>query len=179
MADTATAAVASAGADHGAGGLPQFDLAQWPGQIVWALLLFVVLYILFAKVFVPRVGGTIEAREDKIAGDIGDARRLRDEAQAQAAAAAEEMNQARARAHKVASDAKAEAKAATATRQAEEDAKLGEVMKTAEARIAEARAEAMSHVRAIAADTAGAMIERLTGAAASPAEVEHALAGQA
>ncbi len=160
-------------------GLPQFDLAYWPGQIIWALVIFGVLYFLFARVFVPRVGGAIEAREDKIAGDIGDARRLRDEAQAQAAAAAEEMTQARARAQKIASDAKAEAKAAATARQAEEDAKLGEVMGAAETRIAAARAEAMSHVRAIAADTAHAMIERLTGAAASPAEVEQALAGQA
>jgi F-type H+-transporting ATPase subunit b len=160
-------------------GLPQFDLAQWPGQIIWALIIFGILYVLFAKVFVPWVGGTIDAREDKIAGDIGDARRLRDEAQAQAAAAAEEMNQARAGAHKVAADAKAAAKAAAVARQTEEDAKLAEVVGAAEARIAAARAEAMSHVRAIAADTAHAMIERLTGAPASPTEVEHALGAEA
>ena len=30
-----------------AGGLPQFDLTQWPGQIVWALVVFFVLYLLF------------------------------------------------------------------------------------------------------------------------------------
>src|SRR6266852_1836903 len=107
MVDPATAA-ATAAADHGAGGLPQFDLAQWPGQMVWMLLIFAVLYVLFAKVFVPRVGGTIEAREDKIAGDIGEARHLRDQAQAQADAAAGEMSQARSRAHQVADDAKAE-----------------------------------------------------------------------
>ena len=67
-----------------AGGLPQFDLAQWPGQIVWMLIIFAVMLFLFARVFVPRVGGTIAAREDQIAGDIGDARRLKDEADAQA-----------------------------------------------------------------------------------------------
>jgi F-type H+-transporting ATPase subunit b len=178
VADPATA-VANASADHGAGGLPQFDLVQWPGQIIWALLIFGILYILFAKVFVPWVGGTIDAREDKIAGDIGDARRLRDEAQAQATAAAEEMNQVRARAHKVAADAKAAAKAASVARQSEEDAKLAEVMGAAEARIAAARAEAMTHVRAIAADAAAAIIEHLTGAPAKAAEVEQALAGQA
>lgn len=160
-------------------GLPQFDLAQWPGQIVWALIIFGFLYFLFSKVFIPRIGGGIDDREDRIAGDIGDARRLRDEAQAHAAAAAEEMAAARNRAHKVASDAKEAAKAAAALRQAQEDAKLAEVLGAAEARIAAARAEAMGHVRAIAADTAAAMIERLTGAPASGAEVERALADQA
>jgi F-type H+-transporting ATPase subunit b len=160
------------------GGLPQFDLAQWPGQIVWALGIFLVLYLLFAFVFVPAVGGTIDAREDKISGDIGDARRLRDEAQAQAAAAAGEMNEARARAHKVASDARDAAKAATAARQGEEDAKLAARLGEAEQRIAAARGEAMGHVRAIAAETAQAIVERLTGAAASQAELDAALGAE-
>jgi len=170
-----SAAAASTAADQSAGGLPQFDLSQWPGQIVWALGIFLVLYILFSRVFVPRVGGTIGVREDTIAGDIGDARRLKDEAEGQARAAAEEMGQARGRAHKVAADAKAAAKAAASARQAQEDARLTDTMAQAEARIAAARGEAMTHVRAIAVETAQAMIERLTGAAASPAEVEHAL----
>jgi F-type H+-transporting ATPase subunit b len=161
------------------GGLPQFDLAQWPGEIVWALGIFLVLYLLFAFVFVPAVGGTIDAREDKISGDIGDARRLRDEAQVEADDAAEEMNQARARAHRVAAEAKAAAKAAADARQGEEDAKLAARLAEAEGRIAAARGEAMGHVRAIAADTARAMVERLTGAAPSQAELDGALGAEA
>ncbi len=162
-----------------AGGLPQFDLAQWPGQIVWALGIFLVLYLLFAFVFVPAVGGTIDAREDKISGDIEDARRLRDEAQAQADASAAEMNEARARAHKVASDARATAKAQATARQNEEDAKLAALLGDAEARIAAARGEAMGHVRSIGADAARAMVERLTGAAASRGELDAALGAEA
>src|ERR1700677_53437 len=98
MADPATAAAV---AESGSGGLPQFDLTQWPGQMVWMLIIFGVLYLLFAKVFVPSVGGTINAREDKIGGDIGEARRLRDEAQAQSQAAADELAAARARSQKL------------------------------------------------------------------------------
>ncbi|MFI4936468.1 MAG: hypothetical protein ACHP7N_17810, partial [Caulobacterales bacterium] len=114
---------ASAAAEHGSGGLPQFDLAQWPGQMVWMLVIFGVLLIVFARFVVPRLGGTIAAREDKISGDIGDARRLRDEAEAQSQAAAEELATARGRAQKLAADAKAAATAQAAARQAEEDAK--------------------------------------------------------
>lgn len=173
MADPAT--VAGAAADHASSGLPQFDLTQWPGQMVWSLVIFLILYLLFTYVFVPNIGGTIDKREDSISGDIGDARRLRDEAQAQSDAAAGEMNEARARAHKVAAEAKAAASAAAAARQGEEDTKLATLLAEAEARIAGARAEAMGHVRAIAADTAQAMVERLTGAAPSGAEVNAAL----
>jgi F-type H+-transporting ATPase subunit b len=177
MADAATAA--GAAADHGSGGLPQFDLAQWPGQMVWALAIFLVLFLLFRFVFVPSVAGTIEAREDRISGDYGDARRLRDEAEAQSAAAAAELEEARARAHRLAADARNAAKAAATARQADEDKKLAARLGEAEARISTARSEAMSHVRGIASDTAHAMIARLTGHSPSTSELETALEAHA
>ena len=161
--------------DGGAGGLPQFDVAMWPGQMLWVLAIFAVLYFLFSRVFVPRVGGAIDAREDRISGAIGEARRLRDKAQADMDAAAAELGVARGRAQKVAAEAQNEAKAAAAQRQAEEETKLADVLGRAEARIAEARAEAMGHVRAIAMDTAQAMVARLTGTEASREEVSRAL----
>ena len=176
MADPAATAAAAGGA---ASGLPQFDASQWPGQMVWVLVIFAVLYVLFSRVFVPRVGGAIAEREDKIAGDIKEARRLKDEAEALAKAAAEEMKAARERAQKLAADAKAEAKASTGRHRAEEAGRLAKGFADAEARIAAARDEAMRHVRSIAAETAEAMIGRLTGAPASSGEIDAALARQA
>jgi len=172
MADAAASA-----AQQGTSGLPQFDLNQWPGEMVWMLVIFGLLFLLFRYVFVPRVGGTIAEREDKIGGDIGQARRLRDEAEAQAKAAADEVAQARARAHRLAADAKAAASAEAERRQAEEEARLGQVLADAETRIAAARAEAMTHVQGIAAEAAEAIVARLTGSAPDAAEVERALAG--
>ena len=176
MADPTTATTAVA--QQASGGLPQFDPAWWPSEIFWALLIFGLLYVLIAKVFVPRIGGAINDREDKIAGDIGEARRARDAAEADLAAANAEMAAARNRAKQVVLDAQNEAKAAAAARQAEEEAKIAKSLAEADARIATARGEAMTHVRAIAADTAQAMIERLTGQSVNVGEVEAAL-GQA
>jgi F-type H+-transporting ATPase subunit b len=171
------AAPAATVAEKASGGLPQFDPAPWPGEIVWALAIFLGLYLLIAYVFVPRIGGTIDAREDKIAGDIGDARRARDAAQAEMDAAAGELKLARAKAQKLALDAQAEAKAAAAARRAEQDAALAQTLAAAEAGIATARAEAMVHVRSIAAETAQAMIQRLTGLEADMNDIESALSG--
>ena len=176
---TAAAAAAAAAPDAGAGGLPQFDLAKWPGQMVWMLIIFAVMLFLFAKVFVPRVGGTISEREDRIAGDIGDARRLKAQADEQAAQAAEEMTLARAAAHKLAIDAKSRATADAAAKEALEEARLAETFAKAEGRIMEARDKAMVHVRDIASDTAQAIVERLTGQAATGDEVKAALAAKA
>jgi F-type H+-transporting ATPase subunit b len=174
------AAAAAGGSDSGSGGgLPQFDLAKWPGQMVWMLIIFGVMLFLFAKVFVPRVGGTIAEREDRIAGDIGDARRMKEEADAQARAAAAEMDLARSAAQKLAIDAKTKAVADAAAKEALEEARLAETSAKAEARIIDARDKAMSHVREIASDTAQAIVARLTGREADSAEITAALAGKA
>ena len=170
---------AAAAAEPAAGGLPQFDLARWPGQMVWMLIIFGVMLFLFAKVFVPRVGGTISEREDRIAGDVGDARRLKEQADQQAATAASEMVAARASAHKLAIDAKAKANADTAAQEAVEEARLNETLAKAETRIGAAPDQAMSHVRDIASETAQAIVAHLTGREASAAEVKSALTGQA
>jgi F-type H+-transporting ATPase subunit b len=161
-----------------AAGLPQFDTAWWPGQIAWFLIIFFVVFMLMRSVFVPRIGGTIANRDATIEGDIAKARALKEEADAQVAAAARETATARASAQKVASDARAKAQAEIAAGLAKEEAKLAETTAKAEASIAEARDKAMGGVRAIAVDTAQAIVAKLTGKAATAAEVEAALASK-
>jgi F-type H+-transporting ATPase subunit b len=160
------------------GGLPQFDAAWWPGEIIWFSAIFLVVFILMKTVFVPRVSGAIAEREDRISGDIGRARALKEQAEAQALAAEAEMAQARASAQKVAAEAKARVQAEAAARQATEEAKLAQTLAEAETAIRTSRDEAMGHVQAIAAETAQTIIEKLTGKPASSEEVTRALVQQ-
>jgi len=182
MATQAPSAASATGAHVEAagheGGLPQLNYADWPGQIVWLLLIFAALYVLLSKVFLPRVGGTIEARAGKIAGDMAEARALRQQAEAEAAAADAEMTEARARATRTAADAKAKAAAESAERQAALEAELGQKLAAAEGRIRASRDSAMGHVRSIAGETAQAITDKLTGKPASAGEIDKAL-GQA
>jgi F-type H+-transporting ATPase subunit b len=157
----------TAPADSGSGGLPQFDLAQWPGEMVWMLIIFGVLFALFAKVFVPKIGGTISDREDRISGDIKDARRMKDEASATAQAAAAERAQSRANAQKLVHEARAKAQADIAAREALEDTRIAEILAKSEGALIAARDAAMSHVAEIAEGAAAAIVDKLTGAAAS------------
>ncbi len=167
--------LATAAAAPGGSGLPQFDPTWWAGEIVWFAVIFVVVLVLMTKVFIPRVTGTIAEREDRITGDIGRAMAAKQQAEVQAAEADAEMTRARARSQKLAADAKARVQAEASQRQAAEEAKLSETVAKAEAQIRVARDEAMSHVREIAASTVQAIVLRLTGEAASAAEVKAAL----
>lgn len=174
MAVSQATAIADAAAAQRAG-LPQFAPYWWAGEMFWMLIIFGVMFFLFARVFVPRVGGTMAEREDRISGDVGAARRLKEQADAQAAAAQAETAQARAAAQRLALDAKAKAQAEAAHRESLEEAKLGETLAKAEAQIVATRDQAMTHVREIAADAAGAIIDKLTGASASSDEIRSAL----
>lgn len=161
-------------AEGGAGGLPQFDVATWPGQAAWFLIFFVIVLVLMTRVFVPRIGGGIAEREGKISGDLQAARRLKEEADAQAAAAEKEMAEARAEAMKVAGDARAKAQAELAAKLAEQEAGFAQSSAEAEARIAAARDAAMAHIGDIAKDAASAIVTKLTGRAPTAAELASA-----
>lgn len=152
------------------GGLPQFQLEYWGGQIVWLLLLFALLYVLMSRVFVPRMRKVLDTRAQTIADAVEQARRAQDEAKAMAEAGRAEVAEARAAAQRAGAEAKARANAAAAKRQAAEDERLNAKMAEAEVRIRASRDKAMSNVGAIASDTAQAMIEKLTGVKATAAD---------
>ena len=171
-ASTLASTAKPAAADEG--GLPQLKTEHWAGQIIWLVVIFLVFYILLAKVFVPRLRKVIDVRGATIAEDLANARANRDEAEAQAKAAAAETAAAHAAAKKLASDQVARVNADIAAQQAVEDEKLNKKLAVADARIRAARDTAMSHVREIASDTAQALVEKLTGAAPTAASLKSA-----
>jgi F-type H+-transporting ATPase subunit b len=157
------------------GGLPQFEFEYWGGQIVWLLVVFAILYLALAKVFVPRLRRIQDTRAQTIADAVEQARKVQAEADAQAAAAKAEIEDARAQARRVAAEAKAKAQAELVERQAAEDGRLQAELDKAEARIRTMRDQAMANVGQIAAEAAEAIVAKLTGAAPSRAEVTAAL----
>ena len=83
------------------------------------------------------------------------------------------------RAQKTAAEAKAAAKAEADSRNAAEEAKLNVRLAEADAAIAAGRDRAMANVRTVAAETAEAIVEKLSGQAPSRAEVDAAIARNA
>ena len=171
MAAETHATTEAAGHAAASGGLPQFDFQWWPGQIVWVLLVFVVLFFYMRLFAVPKLGGAIEARDAKIEGDLAEARELKAQADATAEAAAAERAQARAAAQKLAGDARSAARAEVDAALKTEEARLAEAAAAADATINAARDKAMSNVAGIAQDTASAIVAKLTGKAATAAEL--------
>ncbi len=161
-------------AAHG-GGLPQFQFQHWGGQIAYLLILFAVLLVLISKVFAPRMRRVFDERRASIEGALASARSVQAQAASQAEAAKQALADARARAQKTALDAKAKATAESAARSAELEAELSVRQAAADARIREARDQAMTQLSGVAIDAAEAMVEKLTGAKASREAIANAV----
>jgi F-type H+-transporting ATPase subunit b len=144
-------------------GLPQFDKETFPSQLLWFVLCFVALYLIVWKLALPRIGTILAERRGKIAGDLGEAARLKGEADGALAAYEKALADARGRAHTIASETRDQLTAeAEKNRKALED-NLATKLAAAERTIASTKASAMGNVAGIAADAAAAIVERLIG----------------
>lgn len=175
-----TGAHTAAEGGHG-GGFPPFETNTFASQLVSLAIFFVALYLIVSKLALPRVGGAIEARQNKIDGDLAEAQKLKDQSDAALKAYESELAAARSRAQAIGNETRDKLNAqAEAERKALEE-QLAAKLAAAEKTIAATRSTAMSNVRGIAADTAGTIVQRLTGvvpdASAVNAAVDASLKG--
>jgi F-type H+-transporting ATPase subunit b len=143
--------------------VPQLDFATFPPQLVWLVVTFAVLYVLMAKLALPKVGGIIAARREKIDGDLDKAGTMKAEAEAVLAAYERALAEARQAAQATLKATTDKLAAAAAERQKVVSDKLAADTAAAEKRIADARGAALANLKGVAADVARAAVGRLVG----------------
>jgi len=163
------------GDEHASGVFPPFDQTTFASQLLWLAITFGLFYLLMSKVVIPRIGGILETRHDRIAQDLDEASRLKAEADAAIASYEQELAAARAKGNAIASTARDEAKAKADAERAKIEASLQDKIAGAETRIAEIKAKALADVGTIAEETTAAVVEQLIGAKATKAEIASAV----
>ncbi|WP_230530635.1 F0F1 ATP synthase subunit B family protein [Microvirga roseola] len=154
---------------------PPFATETFAGQLLWLTISFVVLYTLLSRVVLPRLTGIIENRRATIARDLDDAAAMKTRAEEAGAAYEKALAEARGRAQALAQETRGKLAAESDAKRKALEADLNKRLAEAEATIAAKKTDAMSHVRGIAAETAAAIVERLTGKTPAPQAVEAAL----
>jgi F-type H+-transporting ATPase subunit b len=142
---------------------PPFDGSTFPSQLLWLVITFGALYLLMSKLALPRVGEILEVRRDRVEGDLAEAERLRQQTDEAISSYETELAQARQKAHDIAEKTRSEIKADIDDKRSKVEADLAKKVAAAEARIQQTKAEALSHVGEIAADTAAVMVSRIGG----------------
>jgi F-type H+-transporting ATPase subunit b len=160
---------------HGGGHFPPFESHTFASQVLWLAIVFAALYWVMARFALPRIGAILEARRERIAGDLAAAQRLKDQSDAAIAAYEKALADARARAQALANETREKQAAAAEARRKALEAELNAKIAEAEKAIAATRSAAMANVHGIAAEAAAAIVERLTGLAPASQEVATAV----
>lgn len=165
------------GVPHGGekAAFPPFDPSHFPSQLLWLAITFGVFYYLIAKVVTPRLAGIVATRESRIAADLAEANRMKNEADAAVAKYEQELAEARAKAQGIAAKAREAEKAKSDAERSQLEAELASKIAGAESSIAEIKAKALSEVETVAEDAAAQIVEQLTGVSVTKADAASAV----
>lgn len=142
---------------------PPFDPASFGNQLLWLAITFAALYIIMSRVALPRIGGILETRRNRIEGDLKEAERLRLETEKAAAAYEAALTEARKNAHAIAEETRGSIRLDIDNKRSSVEADLAKRVSEAEAGIQASKLEALHNVDGIAAETAQLLVSKLVG----------------
>jgi F-type H+-transporting ATPase subunit b len=173
VAETHPTTEAHGGEEHGA--FPPFEPSTYGSQLLWLAITFGLLYWAVSRVALPRIGGIMEERDNRIGADLAQAQALRGETDAAIARYEQALAEARQRAQRIAGEARDRSKADTEAERRRLEAEVNGRMEQAEARIADVKSRALSEVDVIARDATEAIVIALLGSGVSPQTIAGAV----
>jgi F-type H+-transporting ATPase subunit b len=170
-------ATTEAGGEHGGGHstFPPFDPSTFGSQLFWLVIAFGALYLVMKRVAIPRIGGILEERSNRIAGDLAEAARMKEASDAAVAAYEKALAEARANAHQIGQKARDAAKAEVDADRKKTEGALNDRLAAAETEIGKVKAEALSGVDQIARDAVETMVEVLVGSKVEKTQIAKAV----
>jgi F-type H+-transporting ATPase subunit b len=175
MAESHTTATESVPASEHGAGFPPFDAKTFGPQLIWLAIFFVALYVIAARLALPRVGSILAERRQRISGDLSDAERMKEGAEAANASYEKALADARARAQAISAETRAKLAARSEEQRKVLEAGLNAKLAEADKAIAATKSAAMANIRGIAQEAAAAIVARLIGTAPPQAEVAAAV----
>lgn len=143
--------------------MPQLDFATFAPQLIWLTLVFGVLYLVMARVALPRIATVIEERRDRVADDLDTAAQLKSDTDDAIASYETALAEARTKAHSIAQETRDRLTAETDAHRADLEGQLAARIADAEKRIDATKTQALTNVRDVAVDVADAITQQLLG----------------
>lgn len=156
--------------------MPQLNFQDYAPQLIWLAISFTILYLLMAKLALPKIGWVLTRRQQKLEGDLARAEKLKGEAEGLLAAYQKAIADARAQAQAELAKASAELAKTAAEREAALGAELARRAAEAERRIQAAKTAALGDTRGMAAELAQGLARKLAGIELSRPAAEAAVA---
>jgi F-type H+-transporting ATPase subunit b len=132
-------------------------------QILWLAIALGFIFFVIARGMVPKIQATVDAREQRIAGDLEAARKARIAADETEAAWRDRMDAARAEATRISQEAKVESGRDTEAKVKAAADKIGLKVEEAQAKIRQSVDSARAEIESVAAEAAQEMVRRVSG----------------
>ena len=132
-------------------------------QLFWLILVFGIIFFGVGRGMLPRIQGTVELRDKKIAEDLERAQAARAEADETEAHWRSRMDSARAEAARLAQEAKQESARETEAKVKAAADKIDLRVESSQAKIRDALTSARAEIEQVAADATRKMVDRLAG----------------
>ncbi|WP_375662629.1 MULTISPECIES: F0F1 ATP synthase subunit B [unclassified Bartonella] len=148
-------------AEHANRVFPPFDFVHFGSHFFWLAISFGLFYLFISRVIVPRIGGVIETRRDRIASDLDQAMRMKQEADIVVETYERKLAEARLNAQAIAQVASEELKEKAELERKEIEESLEKKLADAEKQITKIRDKAMQNVGSIAEEVALEIVKKL------------------
>lgn len=155
---TPMTALAAEGGDHALDGDP---MKLYTLEMIWAVVLFVLFAAILGFVVWPKVLGALQAREQKLEGDLVGAETARKQADAALAEYKAKITEAQKEAQAVVEEARKSAEQAAAKIKADTENDIAKMKERAEAEIASAKDAALGEVYAQTAELSTAIAAKI------------------
>ncbi len=155
--------------------MPQLEIADFAPQLIWLAITFGSLYLVMARIALPRIGMVIEERRDRIASDLDQAEQLKQKTEEAIATYEQALAESRAKAHAIAQETREKISTELEAERMKLDRKLLDQTEAAEARIDAAKDDALSQIKDVAATTTEAIVTSLIGGKLTKRDVSAAV----
>lgn len=154
--------------------ITQLPAIFW-SQLFWLLLIFGTIFFVIGRGMVPKIQGTVELRDKKIAEDLAKAQAAREEAERTEVEYRQRIEASRAEAMKLAQAAKQAGAREVEERTRAVDAEIGKTLAKAEDKIRESLDKAMAEIDSVAVEATRELVAKLTGKTVSAQDATRAV----
>ena len=142
-------------------GMPQLNPEFWIAQIFWLILIFSSLYLIIWKIFLPRITYSIENRKSRIVNDLGEAQKLKDNAEKKLKEYNEIIEKSKKEAKKIIDDSKKKLDRDIGNKKQEFNDEIDKELTATEKEIKDLKKTSTSNVADIAAETSAEIIRQI------------------
>ena len=144
-------------------GMPQLNPKYWASQAFWLIIIFLSIYILISRIFIPKIKSNIDMRESKIRKDLEEAKTFREEAEKKLKAYKDLMESAKVDAKKILSESSQKLNEDMQAKKNKIQKEIEQETHNAEKEIQKFKSEALNKVNAISEEIVSTLVKDIFG----------------